>query len=39
MNLRESVVIDENFKATMKCRSFSNKPKLDGDYEVTVTGH
>jgi hypothetical protein len=39
MSLKENVIIEDNFKATIKCRSFSNKPKLDGDYEVTVTGH
>lgn len=36
---REGLVIDESFKASLKCRSFSNKPRLDGDYEVVVNGH
>jgi hypothetical protein len=36
---RENLVIDETFKATIKCRAFTNKPKLDGDYEVVVNGH
>jgi hypothetical protein len=31
--------VDETFKASLNCRSFSNKPKLDGDYEVVVNGH
>jgi hypothetical protein len=32
-------VVDESFRATVKCRTFANKPKLDQDYEVVVTGH
>jgi hypothetical protein len=36
---KETVIIEEFFKATLKCRSFSNKPRLDGDYEIIVNGH
>lgn len=32
-------MIDENFKSTVKCKAFSNKPKLDADYDVVITGH
>jgi hypothetical protein len=36
---KDTLIIEENFKSTLKCRTFSNKPKLDGDYEVVVNGH
>ncbi len=36
---KDTVVIDEQFRTTIKCRSFANKPRLDGDYEVVVSGH
>ena len=36
---KDTVVVGENFKTSIKCRIFSNKPKLENDYEVTITGH
>lgn len=36
---KDSVVIDQHFKSSIKCKAFTNQPKLDGDYEITVTGH
>jgi hypothetical protein len=37
--IKDTTAVEEQFKASIKCRSFSNQPKLDGEYEVTVTGH
>lgn len=38
-SIKESGVVEESFKTSIKCRAFTNKPRLDGDYEVVVSGH
>ena len=35
----ESTGVSETFKTSIRCKSFSNPPKLSGEYEVVVSGH